>query len=143
MPTSQDRSTDRPLSDPLLDDFQRAPFAKRLAETLLTPSHTASIVVGLYGKWGEKIITIMMRHPIIKRSKKKEMQKTMLAQDFLLNIFAQGFPWCVEAKVIAFGQGFENGPVPLTVVDNLRVGGNRTIANASLRVGDYQIGIKL
>ncbi len=26
----------------------------------------------------------MMRHPIIKRSKKKEMQKTMLAQDFLL-----------------------------------------------------------
>src|SRR5579859_7131574 len=64
-------------------------------------------------------------------------------QNFLLNVFAQIFPRCVEAKMITFGQGFENGPMPLTVVDNLRIGGNRAIANASVRVGDYQLGIKL
>jgi predicted KAP-like P-loop ATPase len=58
-PTSQERATDRPLADPLLDDFQRASFAKRLAETLLAPSHTASIVVGLYGKWGEGKSTVL------------------------------------------------------------------------------------
>jgi predicted KAP-like P-loop ATPase len=59
MPTSNDRITDRPLSDPQQDDFRRADFAARLAETLLAPSHTASIVVGLYGKWGEGKSTVL------------------------------------------------------------------------------------
>jgi len=59
MPTSTERATDRPLSDPQQDDFQRAHFATRLAETLLAPSHAASIVVGLYGKWGEGKSTVL------------------------------------------------------------------------------------
>ena len=54
-----DRITDRPLIDPKDDDFQRAPFAARLADILLAPSHTASIVVGLYGKWGEGKSTVL------------------------------------------------------------------------------------
>jgi predicted KAP-like P-loop ATPase len=54
-----DRITDRPLINPEQDDFQRAEFAKRLAHTLLAPSHTSSIVVGLYGKWGEGKSTVL------------------------------------------------------------------------------------
>jgi predicted KAP-like P-loop ATPase len=54
-----DRATDRPLSDPLHDDFQRDVFAIRLAEELLAPAHTSSIVVGLYGKWGEGKSTVL------------------------------------------------------------------------------------
>ena len=59
MPTSADRSTDTPLTDPGHDDFQRAPFAERLAQILLTSTHSASSVVGLYGKWGEGKSTVL------------------------------------------------------------------------------------
>lgn len=54
-----DRATDIPLSDAGQDEFQRAAFAERLAQTLLAPTHTASIVVGLYGKWGEGKSTVL------------------------------------------------------------------------------------
>lgn len=53
------RATDRPLTDPSHDHFQRAPFAKRIAETLISRPSSDSIVVGLYGKWGEGKSTVL------------------------------------------------------------------------------------
>lgn len=53
------RATDRPLSDPRHDNFQRAPFARRVAETLISRHSSDSIVVGLYGKWGEGKSTVL------------------------------------------------------------------------------------
>ncbi|WP_092668989.1 KAP family P-loop NTPase fold protein [Hymenobacter arizonensis] len=53
------RATDRPLTDPNHDHFQRAPFAKRIAETLISRQSSDSIVVGLYGKWGEGKSTVL------------------------------------------------------------------------------------
>lgn len=53
------RATDRPLADPAHDDFQRAKFAQRIAETLLLRSSADSIVLGLYGKWGEGKSTVL------------------------------------------------------------------------------------
>ena len=44
------RATDRPLSEPAHDNFQRADFAKRIAQTLVSRTNPDSIVVGLYGK---------------------------------------------------------------------------------------------
>ncbi|GAB2960593.1 hypothetical protein GCM10027048_30490 [Hymenobacter coalescens] len=53
------RATDRPLVDLLHDNFQRAPFAKRIAESLTQRNNPDSIVVGLYGKWGEGKSTVL------------------------------------------------------------------------------------
>jgi hypothetical protein len=62
MPTLFDsaaRATDRPLADPAHDNFQRAAFAQRIAETLVSRPNSDSIVVGLYGKWGEGKSTVL------------------------------------------------------------------------------------
>lgn len=53
------RATDRPLVDPLHDNFQRAPFSKRIAESLTQRNNPDSIVIGLYGKWGEGKSTVL------------------------------------------------------------------------------------
>ena len=60
------RATDRPLTDTALDDFQRALFARRIADTLLTRASAESIVLGLYGKWGEGKSTVLnfIRHTL-------------------------------------------------------------------------------
>jgi hypothetical protein len=60
------RATDRPLSEPTHDNFQRADFAKRIAETLISRTNPDSIVVGLYGKWGEGKSTVLnfIRHSL-------------------------------------------------------------------------------
>jgi hypothetical protein len=53
------RATDRPLTEPTYDNFQRAPFAKRIAESLTQRNNPDSIVIGLYGKWGEGKSTVL------------------------------------------------------------------------------------
>lgn len=56
MPTPIDaetRASGGPVEDPDHDDFQRVKFAQRIAETLVKRRSQRSIVVGLYGKWGE------------------------------------------------------------------------------------------
>ncbi|HEX8429317.1 KAP family NTPase [Hymenobacter sp.] len=60
------RATDRPLSEPTHDNFQRADFAKRIAQTLVSRTNPDSIVVGLYGKWGEGKSTVLnfIRHSL-------------------------------------------------------------------------------
>jgi hypothetical protein len=56
---SDTRATDRPLIDPAHDDFERALFARRIAETLISRRSPDSIVVGLYGRWGEGKSTVL------------------------------------------------------------------------------------
>ncbi|MBX0291007.1 KAP family NTPase [Hymenobacter sp. HSC-4F20] len=57
--TPDERAADRPLTDPLHDDFQRYAFAQRIAQTLIGRRSQESIVVGLYGKWGEGKSTVL------------------------------------------------------------------------------------
>lgn len=44
---------DQPIASKSEDRFNRAPFATRIAETLATRSDPSSIVIGLYGPWGD------------------------------------------------------------------------------------------
>lgn len=44
---------DKPISEEKDDKFQRYNFSKRIAETILNRKSSDSIVIGLYGAWGE------------------------------------------------------------------------------------------
>ena len=46
-------SGDSPITQPDEDKFGRGPFANRIAEALAKRSESTSIVVGVYGAWGE------------------------------------------------------------------------------------------
>ena len=46
-------SSDRPICSKSEDRFNRWAFAKRIADTLASRQDTASIVIGLYGPWGD------------------------------------------------------------------------------------------
>jgi len=57
MPTTpidaETRAAGGPIENPEHDDFERVKFAQRIAETLAKRHSKKSIVVGLYGRWGE------------------------------------------------------------------------------------------
>lgn len=44
---------DSPIADPALDRFKRFPFAQRIAQTIASRRDASSIVIGIYGAWGE------------------------------------------------------------------------------------------
>lgn len=46
-------STDAPIHEPEMDRFQRWPFAQRVAQTIASRRDNGSIVIGLYGAWGD------------------------------------------------------------------------------------------
>lgn len=46
-------SSDQPISSRTEDKFNRSPFATRMAETIATRTDSSSIVIGLYGAWGD------------------------------------------------------------------------------------------
>ena len=46
-------STDRPVADPAQDRFHRSSFAHQLAQTLTSRNDPSSLIVGIYGRWGE------------------------------------------------------------------------------------------
>ena len=50
---------DSPLCDPQLDSFKRWPFAQRIAQTIASRQDTSSLVIGLYGAWGEGKSTVL------------------------------------------------------------------------------------
>jgi hypothetical protein len=50
---------DTPLKDPKADLFRRWPFAKRVAHTISNRTDSGSIVVGIYGNWGEGKTTVL------------------------------------------------------------------------------------
>lgn len=51
--------TDKPASVKSEDNFQRYEFAKRIASIVSTPKIDKSLIVGLYGRWGEGKTTVM------------------------------------------------------------------------------------
>jgi len=51
--------TDAPVTDPADDRFRRQPFAHRIADTIANRPDPTSLVVGLYGKWGEGKTTVL------------------------------------------------------------------------------------
>lgn len=51
--------TDRPVSIQSEDCFQRYEFSKRIASIVAKSKNDESVIVGLYGKWGEGKTTIM------------------------------------------------------------------------------------
>lgn len=61
--TSMDMSgryrTDAPLDDEELDLFDRAPFANRVADTISTRADPSSLVVAIYGPWGDGKTTVL------------------------------------------------------------------------------------
>ncbi len=46
-------STDQPIQSAVNDRFARAPFAARIAETIASRKDRSSLVLGLYGQWGD------------------------------------------------------------------------------------------
>lgn len=50
---------DSPIVDPALDRFMRWPFAQRVAQTIASRRDPSSIVIGIYGAWGEGKTTVL------------------------------------------------------------------------------------
>jgi predicted KAP-like P-loop ATPase len=46
-------AADAPISDSADDRFRRWPFAQRIAQTIISRTDHSSIVIGIYGAWGE------------------------------------------------------------------------------------------
>jgi hypothetical protein len=46
-------SSDQPIASHLQDRFNRAPFARRIAHTIVNRRDPTSIVIGLFGPWGD------------------------------------------------------------------------------------------
>lgn len=59
MLSSEARASDGSVEQPENDDFLRVNFAHRIAETLSSRTEARSIVLGLYGKWGEGKSTVL------------------------------------------------------------------------------------
>lgn len=56
---SLDYFADISINDPKLDKFKRWSFAQRIAETITLRRGSASIVIGIYGVWGEGKSTVL------------------------------------------------------------------------------------
>jgi predicted KAP-like P-loop ATPase len=52
-------SSDNPISDPNLDEFNRKNYSERIAKTIASRKETKSLVVGIYGKWGDGKTTVL------------------------------------------------------------------------------------
>lgn len=52
-------SSDAPLNDPELDEFNRWPFSQRIADVIANRKDASSIIVGIYGPWGSGKTTVM------------------------------------------------------------------------------------
>ncbi len=59
LPSIKTYSSDTPLTNPKDDEFGRFSFAKRLAQTISDRKDSSSLVIALYGKWGEGKTTVL------------------------------------------------------------------------------------
>lgn len=50
---------DSPIDDPKLDRLKRRPFAERIAKTIASRLNPASLVIGIYGAWGDGKTTVL------------------------------------------------------------------------------------
>lgn len=51
--------SDAPIDDPDGDRFNRQPFAQRIADTIAARKDPSSIVIGIYGAWGQGKTTVL------------------------------------------------------------------------------------
>lgn len=52
-------SADAPIGNPALDAFNRREYSERIAQTIASRKETKSLVIGIYGKWGEGKTTVL------------------------------------------------------------------------------------
>jgi len=52
-------TSDTPIFDPAQDKFNRWPFAQRIAQTIVSRKDKSSIVIGIYGSWGDGKTTVL------------------------------------------------------------------------------------
>jgi predicted KAP-like P-loop ATPase len=52
-------SADSPIINPELDEFNRKYFSERIARTIANRKDSKSLVIGVYGKWGEGKTTVL------------------------------------------------------------------------------------
>jgi predicted KAP-like P-loop ATPase len=52
-PEHRDLTIDAPIEDFANDRFARGPFARRIARTIIAQRDPGSLVVGVYGPWGD------------------------------------------------------------------------------------------
>ena len=52
-------TSDAPVQEPKDDRFDRGPFAHRIAETLVRRKDPASMVIAIYGAWGDGKTTVL------------------------------------------------------------------------------------
>lgn len=52
-------ATDAPIVDPAQDGFQRWPFAERIADTIAAHADPSSMVIAVYGAWGQGKTTVL------------------------------------------------------------------------------------
>lgn len=50
---------DAPVDDPDADHLRRMPFACRIADTITSRTNPTSVVIGIYGRWGEGKTTVL------------------------------------------------------------------------------------
>lgn len=50
---------DAPVDDPDADGLRRRLFAYRIADTITSRTDPASVVIGIYGRWGEGKTTVL------------------------------------------------------------------------------------
>jgi len=52
-------ASDKPINDPAQDRFNRWSFAQRIAQTIVSRKDPSSIVIGIYGSWGDGKTTVL------------------------------------------------------------------------------------
>lgn len=52
-------ASDSPIFDPALDKFSRWPFAQRIAQTIVNRKDPSSLIIGIYGSWGDGKTTVL------------------------------------------------------------------------------------
>ena len=52
-------ASDTPIIDPAQDKFGRWPFAQRIAQTIVSRTDPSSIIIGIYGSWGDGKTTVL------------------------------------------------------------------------------------
>lgn len=56
---SQDFYSDTPITSPEDDRFRRWPFAQRIGQTIAARKDASSLVIGIYGQWGDGKTTVL------------------------------------------------------------------------------------
>jgi len=137
-PLDASYAADQPIGSIKEDRFNRAPFAQRIAETLARRSDVSSVVVGVYGVWGDgKTSTLRM------------MEETLHSYP---NVIAVRFnPWNFESEELLLRAFFDTlaealGKSLPTRKEELgrvlqRYGSLLSIASVGLAAGAVQVNL--